>query len=284
MKKNLSYCLIGILSFSFYQCNNSDIVNSEKLHNETFSAVMNSNTTFAENKRARAEANKLIFYDNDFLQTKEPMSDTAIAPFDYKTGLVGNKAYNIKVYTTALERVKRYLSVKDNQLIIKAKSGKELNMAEDLFSYISELMCTWNKLIKEGEFDIVNIGDSYYSIEPNIKSLKSTRTEPINFARIGSQGERWRIVKLIVDSEPVETYLGEHFVLNFGQELAGQYRISGKVRRYYICNACMVHGINDPACVYNYIATSVIVPDADVYVCSLRNVSHLAIITYQQEK
>ena len=212
------------------------------------------------------------------------MSDNAIAPFDYKTGLVGNKAYNIKVYTTALERVKRYLSVKDNQLIIKAKSGKELNMAEDLFSYISELMCTWNKLIKEGKFDIVNIGDSYYSIEPNIKSLKSTRTEPINFARIGSQGERWRIVKLIVDSEPVETYLGEHFVLNFGQEIAGQYRISGKVRRYYICNACMVHGINDPACVYNYIATSVIVPDADVYVCSLRNVSHLAIITYQQEK
>lgn len=53
---------------------------------------------------------------------------------------------------------------------------------------------------------------------------------------------------------------------------------------FYQCNACMVHGINDPACVYNYIATSVIVPDADVYVCSLRNVSHLAIITYQQEK
>ena len=128
---------------------------------------MNSNTTFAENKRARAEANKLIFYDNDFLQTKEPMSDNAIAPFDYKTGLVGNKAYNIKVYTTALERVKRDISVKDNQLIIKAKSGKELNMAED-------------------------------------------------------------------------------FII--------------------------------------YIATSVIVPDADVYVCSLRNVSHLAIITYQQEK
>lgn len=128
MKKILSYCLIVILSFSFYQCNNSDIVNSEKLHIETFSAV---NTTFAENKRARAEANKLIFYDNDFLQTKEPMSDNAIAPFDYKTGLVGNKAYNIKVYTTALERVKRDLSVKDNQLIIKAKSGKELNMAED---------------------------------------------------------------------------------------------------------------------------------------------------------
>ena len=75
MKKILSYCLIVILSFSFYQCNNSDIVNSEKLHIETFSAV---NTTFAENKRARAEANKLIFYDNDFLQTKEPMSDNAI--------------------------------------------------------------------------------------------------------------------------------------------------------------------------------------------------------------
>lgn len=44
----------------------------------------------------------------------------------------------------------------------------------------------------------------------------------------------------------------------------------------------MVHGINDPACDYNYIATSVVVPDTDVYICSLRNVSQLAIITYQQ--
>ena len=70
MKKNLSYCLIVILSFSFYQCNNSDIVNSEKLHNETFSAVMNSNTTFAENKRARAEAKSLSFMITIFFRQK----------------------------------------------------------------------------------------------------------------------------------------------------------------------------------------------------------------------
>ena len=52
------------------------------------------------------------------------MSDNAIAPFDYKTGLVGDKAYNIKVYITALERVKRNLYVDNNQLVIKSKSGR----------------------------------------------------------------------------------------------------------------------------------------------------------------
>lgn len=286
MKKKLFYCLIAGLSFFFYQCNNSDIVNdqSEKLQEEMVSVTINDNAIVTENKQARAEANKLVFYDNDFLQTKEPMSDDAIAPYDYKTGLVGNKAYNIKVYTTALERVKRNLNVEDNQLIIKAKSGKELNMAEDLFLYISNLMCTWNKLVKDGQFDIINVGDGYYDIEPNINHIKSTRRGSVDLISIRTHNERWSIVKSVVDSEPVGTYLGDHFALNFGTELSGEFYESGKVKRYYVCNGCASHGISSPTCNYNYIATSVVVPDAAVYIYSLRNASQLAIVTYQQGK
>ena len=52
--------------------------------------------------------------------------DNAIAPFDYKTGLVGDKAYNIKVYITALERVQKNLSVVDGRLTINAVSYTHL--------------------------------------------------------------------------------------------------------------------------------------------------------------
>lgn len=286
MKKGLFYCLVAGLSFFFYQCdNNSDIINdqSEKLQEEVVS-VTDDNSIVTENKQARAEANKLIFYDNDFLQTKEPMSDNAIAPYDYKTGLVGNKAYNIRVYTTALERVKRNLSVKDNQLIIKAKSGKELNMAEDLFSYISNLMCTWNKLVKEGKFDIVNVGDGYYDIEPNINHIKSARRSAVDISAMRTHNERWDAVKSVVDSAPIGTYVGDHFVLNFGGDISGEFYVSGKVRRYYVCDGCATHGIGSSTCSYNYIATNVVVPDSQVYIYSLRNVSQLAVVTYQQGK
>lgn len=286
MKKSLFCCLVTGLSFFLYQCDNSsDIINdqSEKLQ-EGVVSVSDDDSVITENRQARAEANKLIFYDNDFLQTKEPMSDNAIAPYDYKTGLVGNKAYNIRVYTTALERVKRNLSVKDNQLIIKAKSGKELNMAEDLFAYISDLMCTWNKLVKEGKFDIVNVEDGYYDIEPNINHIKSTRRSAVDISAMRTHNERWDAVKSVVDSDPIGTYVGEHFVLNFGGDISGEFYVSGKVRRYYVCDGCATHGVSSSTCSYNYIATSVVVPDSQVYIYSLRNVSQLAVITYQQGK
>ena len=77
------------------------------------------------------------------------MSDNAIAPFDYKTGLVGDKSYNIKVDITALERVQKNLSVVDGRLTINVNSGVELNMAEDLYLYITNLISKWNGWVED---------------------------------------------------------------------------------------------------------------------------------------
>lgn len=99
-----------------------------------------------------------------------------------------------------------------------------------------------------------------------------------------THNERWDAVKSVVDSEPIGTYVGEHFVFNFGGDISGEFYVSGKVRRYYVCDGCSTHGVSNPTCSYNYIASSVVVPDSQVYIYSLRNVSQLAVITYQQGK
>ena len=123
MKKTLVYCLVVGLSFFLYQCDNNNEVlenQTDKMKDELVAVTTSDFAIVAENRQAREDAEKLVFSASDFLQTKEPMSDNAIAPFDYKTGLVGDKAYNIKVYITALERVKRNLYVDNNQLVIKS--------------------------------------------------------------------------------------------------------------------------------------------------------------------
>lgn len=284
MKKKLSGLLVVCLSFMLYQCDNNSDPLANQTNKEMSEEVVVTTGDFSvitENKQAREEAEKLVFSSSDFLKTKQVMSDDAIAPFDYKTGLVGDKAYNIKVYVTALERVKKNLSVIDNQLIINAKSGSELNMSEDLFSYISQLMCTWNSLIKEGRFSILKVGEGYYDIEPNIEFLKSARANPVDIYNMRTHNQRWDAVKAVVDSDPIGTYVGDHFVFNFGGNIGGEFFVSGKVRRYYVCDGCGTHGVSSPTCSYNLIATSVIVPDSQVYIYSLRNVSQLAVVTYQ---
>lgn len=117
-----------------------------------------------KNKRAREEARKLTFSDSTFLKTKQPMSDDAIAPYDYKTGLVGDKAYNIKVYVAALERVKKKLLIKDNQFIISCNSGAKINIAEDLYQYIVHVIKTWNEGIINGIYKIEKLKTGGYDI------------------------------------------------------------------------------------------------------------------------
>lgn len=281
MKKRISSLLVVCLSLLLYQCDTNNEPQTNKEMHEVVAVTTGDFTIIKENKQAREEAEKIVFSSSDYLKTKQVMSDDAIAPFDYKTGLVGDKAYNIKVYVTALERVKKNLSVKDNQLIIKSKSGAELNMSEDLFSYISQLICTWNDLIKKGKFSILKVGEGYYDIEPVIEFMKSIRANPVDIYNMRTHNERWDAVKSVVDSDPIGTYVGDHFVFNFGGNVSGEFYVSGKVRRYYVCDGCGTHGVSNPTCSYNYIATSVIVPDSQVYIYSLRNVSQLAVITYQ---
>lgn len=289
--KNLNVLFIaGFIAFiamNLSSCTqNEDIQNDINVDSQEIG--INDFIVQQENNQARAAANNLQFTDRDFLQTKQQMSDETIAPFDYKTGLVGDKAYNQKVYVTALERVKRNMDNQDGKLVIKAKSGLELNMSEDLFEYIVNLISTWNQWIEEKHFEIVQVDNAYYDIEPTMENITNTRSitraNPINLLNLSTHNARWDAVKSVVDSGPIGTYLGDHFVLNFGQEVQGEFNVSNKTRRYYVCNGCATHGVSSPTCSYNYIASKVSIPDSQMNVYSLRNPSQLAIVTYQLAK
>lgn len=104
--------------------------------------------------------------DSTFLRTRGIMSDLAIDPL-VPGGWNMNYAYNQVVYLKALERVKRHLSVKDNQFVSPLKSGKEINISEDLHQYICRLLEDWNRWIADGRFKIITDENGAYDITPN---------------------------------------------------------------------------------------------------------------------
>ena len=122
----------------------------------------------AEHKKAWEEARKLraSITDTTFLETKRPMSDDAIGPYNYHTGLNEDRAYNQTVYLIAVDRAKKFLSVENDQLVLNLKSGAEINIAEDLFQYITGLFDDWYKWVKEGKSKIIKTEEGYYDIEP----------------------------------------------------------------------------------------------------------------------
>lgn len=163
--KNLNLLIIILLSLLLYQCDNIEMKNDV---NPEFIVSEKAEKVNAENERAIEEAKQLKFNDSDFLQTKQPMSQDAIAPYDYRTGLIGDKMYNNVVFVNAIERARKHFSVENNQLILNLKKGAEINMAEDLFEYIVDLFADWSRLVKEGRFEIVKDDKGYYDIDfPN---------------------------------------------------------------------------------------------------------------------
>lgn len=121
-----------------------------------------------ENKKAWKEATKVreCLTDSVFLKTKRIMSDDAIAPYNYETGLVEDRAYNQVVYIKALERAKKHLSVKNGLFVCDLKAGKDINISEDLYEYIMDLFSEWNLGLKEGRYKIVQSEATGYDILP----------------------------------------------------------------------------------------------------------------------
>ncbi len=120
-----------------------------------------------EHEKAWVEAYKYrsSITDTTFLQTKRPMSDDAIGPYNYHTGYIEDRAYNRVVYIAALDRAKKHLSVSDGKLVLLLNSGKDINIAEDLFIFIVHLFDEWNELIEEGLYRVVQTDDGSYDIE-----------------------------------------------------------------------------------------------------------------------
>lgn len=121
-----------------------------------------------ENRKAWEEAYKIrtSITDSDFLITKRPMSDDAIAPINYHTGFVEDRAYNQVIYVLALERAKKHLTLQNDKLVLKIKSGSEINIAEDLFQFIVMVVDSWDEFIKDGLLRIVKTNDGSYDVEP----------------------------------------------------------------------------------------------------------------------
>lgn len=169
--KQIHFILILLLSPFLCQCSNKkNVVTNKKKEEISYVGGVDDKRNEeidSINRQTWIKVREIIFSDNEFLKTKQPMSNDAIAPYDYHTGLVGDKAYNQIVYLKALERVKKQFSVIDNQLVIEIKSGKEINISEDLYKYIVNLIASWNKGIRDGQYKIIKTAQGYYDISPS---------------------------------------------------------------------------------------------------------------------
>ena len=173
MKKNISnFLVLALLSILFCQCKQSRqiTIKADAQQNlRTLEVDEKRNAEIAQkNKQAWEEATKVrdSITDSTFLKTKQPMSDDAIAPYDYQTGLVGDRPYNQIIYVKALERAKKRLAFDGKQVVLNVKSGAEINISEDLYKYICDLFNGWNTWLKSGKYKIVKTEEGYYEIMP----------------------------------------------------------------------------------------------------------------------
>lgn len=169
--KTIYLSLVG-LSFSlmaYSQVHTPQKENGQQsITNEQQDSLLNVTPNQPDNNLLWKEAKqyRAAITDTTFLKTRGLMSDRAIDPL-VPGGWNKNYAYNQVVYLKALERAKRHLSVKDNQLIYPLQSGKEINISEDLHQYICRLLEDWNRLIADGRFKITQDENGTYDITPN---------------------------------------------------------------------------------------------------------------------
>ena len=256
MKRGLIYLSVALIGLLMCQCE-FNTTESPKTENSEVTTEINAEILTIDQKKndeinqknqeSWREAKKLQFADSDFLQTKQQMSDDAIAPYDYHT-------------------------------------GAEIRIAEDLYKFILNVIDSWNQWIKEGKFEIIKT-DNGYDIAPVIDDKMQPLSYAKDLTRMG-HSERWTAIKEVVDRAPAGTYIHEHFLLNFGTStLYGEYTgTDSKKRRYSVSDGCGTWGESDPNCIYNYIAYDADINDSQFYIYSLRNSNHQSLASYQLQK
>lgn len=176
---NSSHIIMSfLLVLLFVQCTNS------KIQNEN--SDTQSDSISIKNKEAWREAVKVrdSITDSVFLKTKQPMSDDAIAPYNYQTGLIEDRAYNQVVYIKAIKRAKKHLTVKNGLFVCDLKAGIDINISEDLYEYIMNFIAVllkskialWNiwNLVNYKVFSIKRISIcTFASLKENLQMHKN---------------------------------------------------------------------------------------------------------------
>lgn len=164
MNKMMLFFLISCLPFFLCQCTNPKETAGDTPR-DTLKVTEDAKEKTVDELWEEARQYQATITDTTFLQTKTPMSASAIEPFE---GENWNKnfPFNQVVYVAALERAKKHLTVKENRLVCTLTSGAEIKVAEDLFQYIILLFDSWNQEIEKGTFRIVPIEGGGYDIEP----------------------------------------------------------------------------------------------------------------------
>lgn len=124
-----------------------------------------------------ANSYKTSITDTTFLKTRGTMSYAAI---DLFTGRGFNKdyAFNQVVYSKALQRAQKHLSVVNGQLACDLKSGTEIYISEDLYLFITGLFKDWNTWLESGKYEIIKDEQGLYTVLPK-KTNQSSQTNSV---------------------------------------------------------------------------------------------------------
>ena len=98
------------------------------------------------------------------------------AAIDMYTGEGFNKnyAFNRIVYLKALDRCRKFLTVKNDRLKFNIKSGKDIHISEELYLFISDLFNEWNKWLESGSHKVLKDEQGLYTVLPGRKQPDST--------------------------------------------------------------------------------------------------------------
>jgi hypothetical protein len=92
------------------------------------------------------EKSEIISIEEQFIDIKDLNNPATFA-----------KSYNVNKYLEAYSRVMEHVSIKQNLMTWEIKSGHEVNISEELFSYISNYLENVNKNIKIGKLKVYKI-------------------------------------------------------------------------------------------------------------------------------
>lgn len=160
-----SMCIFIVGCTNKAEKGNNAIAKTDSITETTPVTTKSDSTESLKRKAMWNEARKYgeSITDTTFLKTKGKMSDAAVDPFN------PNYAFNQVVYLKALERAKKYLSLKNNQLIFNLKNGKDIYITEDLYDFISGTFDLWNTQLKSGKFELRKDEKGLYDLYPITK-------------------------------------------------------------------------------------------------------------------